>query len=153
MMVRWPPPGCRIIVIFPVNKPMAGFFVPTCLGSPLRASRRYAVIVRGERSGQSFRLIPISVRLAPPIFVDDISESDTADGSEPSHRVANQQQGIGMDAGRQSERGLRFPSRTANTAYQSRAEVEGSSRQEHILHRWVDGRLLDRRAQIPKIIN
>jgi hypothetical protein len=50
----------------------------------------------------------ISVRLAPPIFVDDISESDTADGSEPSHRVANQQQGIGMDAGRQSERGLRF---------------------------------------------
>jgi exodeoxyribonuclease-3 len=29
----------------------------------------------------------------------------------------------------------------------------GSSRQQHILHRWVDGRLLDRRAQIPKIIN
>jgi hypothetical protein len=24
--------------------------------------------------------------------------------------------------------------------------VEGSSRQQHILHRWVDGRLLDRRA-------
>ena len=59
--------------------------------------------------GQSgLRLIPISVRIAPPIFADDISESDTADGSEPSHRVANQQQGIGMDAGRQSERGLRF---------------------------------------------
>jgi hypothetical protein len=52
--------------------------------------------------------LQIPVRLAPPIFVDDISESDTADGSEPSHRVANQQQGIGMDAGRQSERGLGF---------------------------------------------
>ena len=76
-----------------------------------------------------------------------------ANRAEPSHRVADRQQGIGVDAGREAKRGLRFPSRTANAACQSRAEVEGSSRQQHILHRWVDGRLLDRRAQIPKIIN
>jgi hypothetical protein len=87
------------------------------------------------------------------VFIDDISERDTANWTEPAHGVPNRQQRIGVDAGREAKRGLRFPSRTANTACQSRAEVEGSSRQQHILHRWVDGRLLDRRAQIPKIIN
>jgi len=73
--------------------------------------------------------------------------------AKPTHWVADRQQGIRVYTGREAKRGLRFPSRTANTAYQSRAEVEGSSRQQHILHRWVDGRLLDMRAQIPKIIN
>jgi hypothetical protein len=58
MMVRWPPPGCRIIVIFPVNKPMADFSL-----------RRVSVTFEGiatirchragrDISGQSFRLIP-----------------------------------------------------------------------------------------------
>jgi hypothetical protein len=92
MMVRWPPPGCRIIVIFPVNKPMADFSL-----------RRVSVTFEGiatirchragrDISGQSFRLgyrvlwsSQISVRLAQPMFVDDISESDTTDWPKPAH--------------------------------------------------------------------
>jgi hypothetical protein len=85
--------------------------------------------------------------------MDDISQRDAAHWPKPSHGVADRQQGIRVYTGREAKRGLRFPSRTANAACQSRAEVEGSSRQQHILQRWVDGRLLDRRAQIPKIIN
>jgi hypothetical protein len=38
--------------------------------------------------------LQIPVRLAPPIFVDDIGQRNTANGSEPAHRVANRQQGI-----------------------------------------------------------
>jgi hypothetical protein len=52
--------------------------------------------------------LQIPVSLAPSIFVDNISERNTADWPEPAHWVADRQQGIGVDAGRQSERGLGF---------------------------------------------
>jgi len=44
----------------------------------------------------------------PPILVDDIGQRHTADGSEPSHRIADRQQGIRMDVRRQAECGLCF---------------------------------------------
>jgi hypothetical protein len=50
----------------------------------------------------------IPVRLAPPVFIDDIGEGDAADRPKPAHRVADRQQGIGVDAVRQAESGLRF---------------------------------------------
>ena len=52
--------------------------------------------------------LQIPVRLAPPVFIDYIGERDTADWPEPAHRVADRQQGIGMDVRRQPERGLGF---------------------------------------------
>jgi hypothetical protein len=52
--------------------------------------------------------LQIPVRLAPPVFIDHIGERDTADWPEPAHRVADRQQGIGMDAVRQAESGLGF---------------------------------------------
>jgi len=52
--------------------------------------------------------LQIPVRLAPPVFIDHIGERDTADWPEPAHRVADRQQGTGMDAVRQAESGLGF---------------------------------------------
>src|SRR5206468_2309348 len=53
-------------------------------------------------------VLSIVVGLAPPIFIDDIGERNTTDWPKPAHWVADRQQGIGMHAGRQAERGLRF---------------------------------------------
>src|SRR6266550_4738384 len=53
-------------------------------------------------------VLSIVVALSPPIFVHDFGERDTADWPEPAHWVADRQQGIRMDAGRQSNSGLRF---------------------------------------------
>ena len=53
-------------------------------------------------------VLQIPARLTPPILVDDIGERNTADRPKPSYRVADRQQGIGVDAGRQAECGLRF---------------------------------------------
>ena len=52
--------------------------------------------------------LQIPVRLAPSVLVDDIGQRNTANWTEPSHVVADRQQRIGVDAGRQSECGLRF---------------------------------------------
>jgi hypothetical protein len=57
---------------------------------------------------QDALVLQIPARLAPPVFVDDIRKSDAADWLEPAHWVADRQQGIRMDAGRQSESGLSF---------------------------------------------
>ena len=60
--------------------------------------------------------LQIQVRFTPSILVDDIGERDTADWPEPTHRVADRQQGIGVDTRTASL--VRPPplSRTANTA-------------------------------------
>jgi hypothetical protein len=42
----------------------------------------------------------------PPILADDIGERDAANWPKPPHGVADRQQGIRLDAGRQAERGL-----------------------------------------------
>ena len=52
--------------------------------------------------------LQIPVSLTPPIFIDHIDERNTADWPEPSHWIADRQQGIGIDAERQAECGLRF---------------------------------------------
>ena len=46
--------------------------------------------------------------LTPLIFVDDIGERDTANRPEPSHRITDRQQSIGMNVGRQSESSFRL---------------------------------------------
>jgi hypothetical protein len=40
--------------------------------------------------------LQIAVRLAPPVFIDNIGESDAANRTEPAHGVADRQQGIGV---------------------------------------------------------
>jgi hypothetical protein len=51
-------------------------------------------------------VLQIATRLAPLVFVDDIRERDTTNRLKPAHGVADWQQGIRMDARRQSESGL-----------------------------------------------
>jgi hypothetical protein len=45
----------------------------------------------------------ITVRLAPLISEDTLRERNTASWLKPAHRVADRQQGIRVDAGRQTE--------------------------------------------------
>jgi hypothetical protein len=61
-----------------------------------------------SRDHAGFGSLQIPVRFTPSIFVDDISQRNTAYWSKPAHGVADRQQGIRMDAGRQPERGLRL---------------------------------------------
>jgi hypothetical protein len=53
-------------------------------------------------------VLQIAISLSPPVFVNDISQRNTAYWSKPTHGVADRQQCIGVDVRRQSERGLRF---------------------------------------------
>jgi hypothetical protein len=71
---------------------------------------------------QDALVLQIPVSLSPPIFIDHIDERNMTDRPKPSHRVADRQQGIGVDTGRQAEHGFSFLL-NANTACQSRAEV------------------------------
>src|SRR6516165_7415386 len=82
----------------------------------------------------------ISVRLTPPILIDDIGERDTADRPEPTHRVADRQQGVRVETRRRTECGLRFLLELQIKRGQCRAEVERSCRQQHVMNRWVDRR-------------
>jgi hypothetical protein len=75
---------------------------------------------------QDSLVLQIPVRLAPPIFVDDIGVRNTADWPEPPHRIADRQQSIGMDAGRQPESGLGFLLELQVQRRQSRAKPERS---------------------------
>jgi hypothetical protein len=84
--------------------------------------------------------LQIAVRLAPAIFEDDISESNTADWPEPSHRIADRQQSIRVKTGRQAQSRFRFLLELQVQRRQRRAEAERSRREEHVLNRRVDGR-------------
>jgi len=48
----------------------------------------------------------IVTSLAPSIFIYDIGQRNTADWPEPSYRITDPQDGIRVETGRQSERGL-----------------------------------------------
>jgi len=50
----------------------------------------------------------IPMTLAPTILIGDIGERNTANRPEPAYKVADQQQGLGMHAGRKAQSGLRF---------------------------------------------
>ena len=52
--------------------------------------------------------LQIPIRLSPAVSKDDIGERDTANRTEPPHRIANRQQSVGMDVRRQAECGLCF---------------------------------------------
>jgi hypothetical protein len=92
---------------------------------------------------QDALVLQIPGRLAPPVFVDDIRKSDAADWLEPAHWVADRQQGIRMDAGRQSESGLSFLLELQVQRRQGRPEAERSRCEQHVLHRrmisWAPG--------------
>jgi hypothetical protein len=68
--------------------------------------------------------LQIPVRLAPPIFIDDIGQRNAADWPKPSHGVPDGQQGIGVDARRQPECGLRCFLELQVQRRQCRAEAE-----------------------------
>src|SRR3984893_16546172 len=80
------------------------------------------------------------VALAPPVEIDNVREWSAADRPEAAHRVADRQDGVGVEAGRDPHRGgdLCFISDVARR--QGRAERERTRRQQHILHRRVDRR-------------
>ena len=59
-------------------------------------------------AGQRIGSLQILARLAPSIFEDDLGKRNTANWSEPAHRVTDRQQGIRVDARWQAERGLGF---------------------------------------------
>src|SRR5271165_2979472 len=86
------------------------------------------------------RVLQIRVRLAPLISVNDIRKRDTADWPEPTHWVADRQQGIRVDSGRQSECGLRFLLELQIQGRQSRTEAERSRCEQYVLNRRIDGR-------------
>src|SRR5882672_12547046 len=50
-----------------------------------------------------------AISLFPPILEHDIGEIDTADRSEPAHRIPDRQDRIGVPISRQSESGFDFP--------------------------------------------
>jgi len=66
--------------------------------------------------------------MAPTILVDHIGKRNTMDWPEPADWVADRQQSIGVDAGRQAERGLRFLLELQVQRCQCRAEVKRSRR-------------------------
>ena len=70
----------------------------------------------GNDAGCCSRSLQIAVSLSPPVFVNDIGERDTANWPKPAHGVADRQQSIGMDAGRQAQSRFRFLLELANTA-------------------------------------
>jgi hypothetical protein len=63
--------------------------------------------------------------VAPSVFVDDIGQRNTANWTEPAHRESDRQQGIGMDARRQPERGLGFLVEVQIPASSESPQIEG----------------------------
>src|SRR5947209_11089582 len=71
-------------------------------GRPVFRGPKYA---EARSQAEPLRIL---ARLSPLIFENDIGEGDTANRPEPTHRVADRQQSVGVDAGRQTECSLRF---------------------------------------------
>jgi len=67
--------------------------------------------------------LKIAISLTPLVFINDIGQRDAADWPEPAHGVADRQQGIGMDAERKAECGLRFFLELQIQRRQSRAQA------------------------------
>jgi len=61
------------------------------------------------------------------------------DRSKPTHRVADRQQGVGVDV-QQPKRRLRFLLELQVERRQSRTQAERSRGQQHVLNRWIDRR-------------
>ena len=91
-------------------------------GSSAVRIRRRCEIVAVDASG----IDPSPERLAPAILVNDIGQRDPANRPEPSHRIADRQQGIRMDTGWKAQSGFRFVLELQVQRRQSRAEAEGS---------------------------
>ena len=112
-------------------------------GPPVGTSRRApAAPGRAERGGHGgpVRGPPSqSVRLAPAVVVHDVGQRPAADGAELPHGVADGQDGVGVDAGRQAQRGLRVLLVEEMAGGQGRPESERARRQQHVLHGRIDG--------------
>ena len=76
---------------------------------PIHEISQLHVFIRFHFYRLPFRAeLQIPVNLAPPVFIDNIGERDAAHRPEPSHRVADRQQGIGVEVRRQPHRGFVF---------------------------------------------
>src|ERR1700719_761167 len=80
------------------------------------------------------------VALAPPVEIDNVREWSASYRPEASHRVADRQDGVGVEAGRDPHRGFDLLFISDVPRRQGRAEPERTRRQQHILHRRVDRR-------------
>src|SRR5258708_29594932 len=80
------------------------------------------------------------IELAPPVEIDDVGERPTADRPEAPHRIADRQDGVGVEAGRDAHRSIDFLLVSDVPRRQGRAEPERARRQQHVLHRGVDRR-------------
>ena len=77
---------------------------------PIHEISQLHVFIRFHFYRLPFRaVLQIPVSLAPPVFIDDIGERDTAYRAKPANGVPYGQQGIGVDVRRQTHRGLGFP--------------------------------------------
>src|SRR6516164_6014284 len=69
---------------------------------------QYDTQLETDQDSEGFGSLQTAARLPPPVFIDDIGERDTADGSKPAHRVTDWQQSIRVEVGRKTHSGLRF---------------------------------------------
>src|SRR5215472_5332345 len=124
------------------SKPHSRYRTGRCFSARPSSARRRAspgsnLTHAGSRPPEPLK-IPVS--LAPPVFVNHVVQSNPADRSKPPHRVADGQQGIGVETGRQAEGGLHLHLKLQIKCRQGRAETEGARRQQHVLHRRVNRR-------------
>src|SRR5258708_5598660 len=80
------------------------------------------------------------IGLAPPVEIDDVGERPAADRPEAPHRIADRQDGVGVEPGRDAHRGVDLLLVGDVPRRQGRAEPERPCRQQHVLHRGVDRR-------------
>src|SRR6516164_11671548 len=78
------------------------------------------------------------IGLAPPVEIDNVGERPAADWPEPAHRVAERQDGVGVEAGRDAHRGVDLFLVIDVPCRQGRAEPESARRQQHVLNGGID---------------
>src|SRR5262249_4858558 len=79
-------------------------------------------------------------RLAPALAIDDIGERAAAERPEFAHGVDDRENGVGVDAGRQPERGLGLLLVEQMAGGERRAEPERACGEQHVLHGRIDAR-------------
>src|SRR5207249_2767187 len=77
---------------------------------------------------------------APVVLKDDLLERPAPDRAELPHGVTDRQDRIRVNARREAERGFSFLLVKEVPRRQGGAESQRASRQQHVLHRWIDRR-------------
>src|SRR5205823_11038979 len=71
------------------------------------------------------------IGFAPPVEIDDIRKGPAGDRPEPPHRVADRQDCVGVEAGRDTHRLLCLLLVLQMPRRQSRADAQSAGRQQH----------------------